>query len=803
MNFPNAVSSCDLHMHSAASVMNDEWYTRVFGCPESYADPVRQYDLCKARGMTLVTLTDHDSIAGGLRLRDRPDFFLSEEVTTRFPENGCVMHVLVWNITEAQHLDIQDVRDNIYHLVRYLRATKLAHALAHPFLSSNWRLDATTFERSLVLFPTLEVCNGLVDRRTDASMAHLLTSLTPNVVETLARKHGLELPEGGARRPAACAGSDDHVHRRCGTVYTETDGALDPAAFLDRVMHNQARVVGSTADMNRMSACIKHTTYEHCRHECGLSMTANSPFVDLMESVAGRVPAITSTTSRTAAALLESLAAATQKLPHLGDPALDVGHIADMPSAEDDAKITGALAQVSDALLAKSSLNLITAVQDFDIYSMLAALPDLTGAVAAATPILFAADHFAKQESQVRRVWCDFTAFPPPPRTPEHLAVFSDSLDKIDGVATWCSRFGQQANKAGRRVWFASCDKLPSQDPETPEMQPLPLVSRFSLPMYPGFDITIPSLPATLQRLWKERITHVEVSTPGPMGLAGLVAARLLRLPITASYHTDLPDMISMLTGEPGLAKLARRYLGWFYRSVDRVFAFSAASHDKLVAMGVPPDKIERMPVAVDPTDFSPHKSSTATFSNLGIDARDRPILLSVGRLSEEKNLPLIINAVDRLQGRANPPLLLIVGDGPARASLELKCADKEFVVFLGFKQGEVLRNLYASACVFIFASRVDTLGLVNLEALASGVPILVPSDSAIAQSLHHGENALFFTPEVADLSRTIEVVLDDPACATRLSEGGRRHVLARWESADFERVWKTMVRTSWAGTPS
>ena len=329
------------------------------------------------------------------------------------------------------------------------------------------------------------------------------------------------------------------------------------------------------------------------------------------------------------------------------------------------------------------------------------------------------------------------------------------------------------------------------------------LVSRFDLPMYPGFDITIPSLPATVQRLWQEGITHVEVSTPGPMGLVGLAAARILQLPITASYHTDLPDLISTLIGEPGLAKLARRYLGWFYRSVDRVFAFSPASREKLVAMGVSPDKIELMPVAVDPTDFSPHKSSTTTFTNLGIDARDRPILLSVGRLSEEKNIPLIIDAVGRLQERANPPLLLVVGDGPARIDLELKCGDKEFVVFVGFKQGEVLRNLYASARVFIFASRVDTLGLVNLEAMASGVPILVPSDSAIAQSLDHGENAMFFTPDAKDLSRTIELVLDNPACAARLSEGGRRHVLARWEDADFEHVWKTMVRRSGVGAPS
>ena len=111
---------CDLHIHSAASVGNDEWYTRLFGCPESYAEPARQYELCKARGMSLVTLTDHDTIDGGLTLIDRPDFFLSEEVTTVFPENGCVMHVLAWNITPDQHEQIQARRHNVYELCDYL-----------------------------------------------------------------------------------------------------------------------------------------------------------------------------------------------------------------------------------------------------------------------------------------------------------------------------------------------------------------------------------------------------------------------------------------------------------------------------------------------------------------------------------------------------------------------------------------------------------------------------------------------------------------------------------------------------------
>jgi len=109
-----AVTRCDLHLHSAASIGTDEWPPRHHGWSESHAEPVRQYELCKSRGMTLVTFTDHDTIACGLALLDRPDFFLSEEVSAVFPENGCVVHVLTWNITPAQHDEIQSRRRDIY-----------------------------------------------------------------------------------------------------------------------------------------------------------------------------------------------------------------------------------------------------------------------------------------------------------------------------------------------------------------------------------------------------------------------------------------------------------------------------------------------------------------------------------------------------------------------------------------------------------------------------------------------------------------------------------------------------------------
>src|SRR5215475_6120302 len=203
-------TACDLHLHSSASAVNDEWYSRSFGCPESYAEPHEQYALAKARGMTLVTLTDHDTIAGGLQLVDRPDFFLSEEISTAFPEDGCAIHVLAWNITPAQHDRIQAVRGNVYDLVDLLRRESIHHACAHPLFSPNWKLGVATLEKILVMFPVLEATNGLTDRRLEPELLVLLHGLDAPALAEMAHRHGLPPPGVDAHRKRLVAGSDDH-----------------------------------------------------------------------------------------------------------------------------------------------------------------------------------------------------------------------------------------------------------------------------------------------------------------------------------------------------------------------------------------------------------------------------------------------------------------------------------------------------------------------------------------------------------------------------------------------------------------
>ena len=793
---------CDLHLHSNASIGNDEWYTKFFGCPESYAEPAQQYQLCKDRGMSLVTLTDHDTIAGGLQLIDRPDFFLSEEITAIFPENGCVMHVLAWNITPAQHEQIQERRRDIYCLSEYLSREGIAHGLAHPLLSPSWQLDADTLEKVLLLFPTFEGLNGLTDARIEPDLHMLLDRLTPELIERLSRKHGLVARGATPHRKALTAGSDDHVHRRCAAVYTAIAGTgLSPAAYLERCLAGEGRLVGKQADLNAMALCVQHTTYNHLKQREIDRQDYRDPFVEMIDVIAGREPRTGPRGAQNGHApvtseFLASLLAAAQRVALPIGRELDILQMDGVATEEEDARIISSIARLSDSVLDAALQDLLAGAQDFDLYRIFGAFRDLAGGLVVAAPVFFAADHFGKQEQQVRRLWEQWTAFPPETR-PDRMALFSDSLEQVDGVSVWCRRFVDQARAAGRQVLIPYCGDSPGHVDDRASFHRLSPSSSFTLPLYSGIQLHVPSLIDTLGWVWRQRISHIELSTPGPMGLVGLLVAKVLRLPVTASYHTEVPALIRPLGGNAFMETAARRYLSWFYGQVDRVFAFSSGSRDALIDMGVDAAKLSVMPVAIDPEDFSPAHFGHAVFEHLKLEVGDRPVILSVGRISEEKNIPLIIEAVERLQGRAPAPLLLLAGDGPDRLALEQRYRDREFVRFVGLQKGDTLKKLYASARMFVFASRVDTLGLVNMEAMSSGVPVLVPSDACIAEFVTDGISAECYEFGASGLAAAIARILDDPRRAELLSANGRRAMIARWNEVPFSRIWKSFTQSA------
>ena len=151
---------CDLHVHSAYSTDSGNYALRRARLRESYTAPERVYRVCKARGMDLVTISDHNTVEGALRIAHLPDAFVSVEVTTYFPGEEIPLHVLVWNLTEEDHRDLQPYRPSVFDLVAFLRERGLAHGLAHPLYGMGNPLTVAHVEQLLVLFGIWEGRNG-------------------------------------------------------------------------------------------------------------------------------------------------------------------------------------------------------------------------------------------------------------------------------------------------------------------------------------------------------------------------------------------------------------------------------------------------------------------------------------------------------------------------------------------------------------------------------------------------------------------------------------------------------------------
>src|SRR5436190_17384174 len=242
------MSKCDLHIHSRFSARSEEWLFRRFDFPDSYSDPRELHRRLLERGMDFVTITDHDTIDGCLEILNLPNTFISEQVTTYFPQDPCKIHLLVWGITERQHDDIVIVRDNIFSLQRYLQGAQIAHAVAHPLYSINSKLEAAHLERLILLFKHFEGINGLRDALLSELARELFSTLTPQKIEELANRHDLQPTHPEPWKKIFTGGSDDHGGQFVAGAYTETPAARSAEEFLQQIREGKclARGEGGT-----------------------------------------------------------------------------------------------------------------------------------------------------------------------------------------------------------------------------------------------------------------------------------------------------------------------------------------------------------------------------------------------------------------------------------------------------------------------------------------------------------------------------------------------------------------------------
>ena len=283
----------DLHCHSDASNKAAEAALNAIQCPECYSRPEEVYAQARRRGMDFVTITDHDSIAGVLRIvAGRPDVFVGEELTCWFPEDGCKMHVLVYGITPEDHAALQSLSDNIYDVADYVERHDLAHAVAHPIYRQNEKLERWHLERLLLLFKGFECLNGAHSGLHREAFEPVLDRLTRAEVQKLSERHGLSPRWPEPWKKSRVGGTDDHGLLNIGRTWTEfPPGTETVDDVLTCLRDGRCRPGGEAGG----SAKLAHTFYSvavryYTRHIMAPGATPNLA-THLLQTIAGERPA--------------------------------------------------------------------------------------------------------------------------------------------------------------------------------------------------------------------------------------------------------------------------------------------------------------------------------------------------------------------------------------------------------------------------------------------------------------------------------------------------------------------------------
>lgn len=344
------------------------------------------------------------------------------------------------------------------------------------------------------------------------------------------------------------------------------------------------------------------------------------------------------------------------------------------------------------------------------------------------------------------------------------IVVASDSFaPKIDGVADTAGVIARTLTARGHRVRVLA----PGPGPEQIDRYPVIRLASVPFPCYTELRVAWP-VPPVRRLLRAEPPDAAVVLTLGPVGLATALAlpahTRLIHI-----YTTDMPRYLRAyrLTGllRP-LEALARRVCA----RAAITLCPTAVVRDELATRGYP--RLRVWGRGVDTEIFRPERRSAWMRLRLTGGEPERPLVLYVGRLAREKRLLDLYEAARRLSGVR----FALVGDGPERELLERRFASVP-AVFTGYLRGETLAAAFAAADIFAFPSDTDTFGQVVLQALASGVPAIVPTGTAPAELVPHGIAGLHVPPRDPNaLADAIDRLVHEPDQRIAMARAARTH---------------------------
>lgn len=372
------------------------------------------------------------------------------------------------------------------------------------------------------------------------------------------------------------------------------------------------------------------------------------------------------------------------------------------------------------------------------------------------------------------------------------VVLFTDTFCDINGV----SRFLQdiagiaQNNSLGLYIITSSVKSCP-------EMKNVYIVKpkfRTKIPFYPELDLVLPSYKALKHILDQIEPDVVHISTPGFVGMMGRRIAKKRSLPVIGVYHTDFPAFAYNNLPFKIVKYIADRFMQNFYKDFKALFVRSE-SYRKIVNTDVKFDNenIHILQAGIDVDKFNRSYKDMEIWEEYNIP-KNATKALYVGRLTKEKNFPLLIDLWKQYyQKRNDKNIYLIVLGGDVESSL----FEQYHIKSLGVKRGEALSKLYASSDLFLFPSTTDTLGQVVMEAMSSGLPVIV-SDKGGPKTLINEERRNGYAIDTSDQHTWLEKIselMENKILRDTLGENGHKYISDMGISKSFDAFWYEHVK--------
>ena len=593
----------DLHVHSIYSNHPSDWFLQRLGAGESYSKPKYIYKTAMARGMDMVTITDHNNIDGIMELRKKyPETtFTGVESTAYFPEDGCKVHILIYGFEEKHFEKIEKKRKNIYELRDYLAKKKFPHAVAHPVYAVNGRLSVAHFEKLILLFNVFEGINGEKNLRTNKAVMEILSGLTKEKIHELKDKHGIEPVGKHPWQKKFIAGSDDSAGLFIGKTYTEAY-SLSADQFLSRLRKGECDVAGRSNDFASLAFSVYKVAWDYTEKK---NKKFGSKFIGNVNDLifdTGSLSLMNKIKLKGYNVTVRDDDVISRKIIEL------VKKLEEVKDADPEIRIKIAFdsfSNLTDELVKNIGIYLRDNLKDMDVVNSFMKAVTVLPALFLTTPFITAMNYLFRDRELIRKL--KNKLLPESKKVRTKVLWFTDTIDDLNGVSATLKEYSNFAYEEGLNVKIAACiTENENRDNLPPNIFELNSVFDFHMPYYESYTLKVPSLLESLRAIYDYDPDEIYISTPGFVGLVGLLAAKLLKIPSVNIFHTDFEKQLAKIADDDLLNIMMKSYIRWFYDKSDIIASPALEYKYILEEYGFDTRKIKRFRRWVNESVFYP-----------------------------------------------------------------------------------------------------------------------------------------------------------------------------------------------------